>query len=184
MAQAAIQTAGGRPNPSVSATPGLNFSHVNAAPGLSPWIPVVSFDVPVETAGKRGHRIAQAEHLSESARLNIAATAWHVRAGVRSSLLDYTAARQREALLQDEISIQRQIIALLDQQIQAGAMAGPEAVSFRIALQKAQLDLADAQRERAESRAHSGGVHRHAGPRAGRRGIVACFSRRRRRGPA
>ena len=120
----------------------------------SPWLPTISFDVPLETAGKRGHRIAQAEHLSESARLNIAVTAWHVRAGVRSSLLDLSATRQREALLQNEISIQRQIIALLDQQIQTGAMAGPEAVPFRIALQKSQLDLADAQRESAESRAH------------------------------
>jgi outer membrane protein TolC len=152
-AKAGIQTAGGRPNPSVTATPGLNFSHVNAQYGLSPWLPAISFDVPVETAGKRGHRIAQAEQLSESARLNIAATAWHVRAGVRSSLLDYSAARQREALLQNEISIQEQVIALLDQQIRAGAMAGSEVVSFRIALQKSRLELADAQRERAESRA-------------------------------
>ena len=153
VARAAIQTAGGRPNPSVSLTPGVNLSHINAAPGLSPWIPVVSFDVPLETAGKRGHRIAQAEHLSESARLNIAATAWHVRAGVRASLLDFSAARRREALLQEQIAIQQQIVPLLDQQIQAGAMAGSEAVPFRIALQKTQLELADAQRERAESRA-------------------------------
>jgi outer membrane protein TolC len=153
VARAAIQTAGGRPNPSVSVTPGLNFSHVNAQYGLSPWLPTVSFDVPLETAGKRGHRIAQAEQLSESARLNIAVTAWHVRAGVRASLLDLSAARQREALLQEEISIQRQIVALLEQQIQAGAMAGTEAAPFRIALQKSQLDLADSQRESAEARA-------------------------------
>ena len=154
VARAAIQTAGGRPNPTLNVTPGLNFSHVNAAPGLSPWFPTVSFDVPLETAGKRGYRITQARQLSESARLNIAVTAWQVRAKVRSSLLDYSAARQREALLQNEISIQQQVIALLDQQIRAGAMAAQEAVSFRIALQKSRLDLADAQRESAESRAH------------------------------
>ena len=153
VARAGIQTAGGRPNPTVSVTPGLNFSHVNAAPGLSPWFPAISFDLPVETAGKRSHRIAQAGHLTESARLNIAVAAWHVRAGVRAALLDYSAARQREALLQAQIPIQRQIITLLEQQIQAGAMAGPEAVPFRIAFQKTQLDLADAQRESAESRA-------------------------------
>jgi outer membrane protein TolC len=152
--QAAIQTAGGRLNPTLNVTPGLNFSHVNAAPGLSPWFPTVSLDVPLETAGKRGYRIAQARQLSESARLNIAATARQVRAGVRSSLLDFSAARRREALLQNEISIQQQVITLLDQQIQAGAMAAQEAVSFRIALQKSRLDLADAQREGAESRAH------------------------------
>jgi outer membrane protein TolC len=138
----------------LNVTPALNFSHVNAQYGLSPWLPAVSFDLPLETAGKRGHRIAQARQLSESARLNIAATAWHVRAGVRVGLLDFSAARQREALLQNQISIQQQIIALLEQQIQAGALAGSEAVTFRIALQKTQLDLADTQREGAESRAH------------------------------
>ena len=154
VAQAAIQTAGGRPDPALTVTPALNFSHVNAQYGLSPWLPAVSFDLPLETAGKRGHRIAQARQLSESARLNIAAAAWQVRAGVRASLLDFSAAEQREALLQNQISIQQQIIALLEQQIQAGALAAPEAVAFRIALQKTQLDLADAQRECAESRAH------------------------------
>jgi outer membrane protein TolC len=76
-----------------------------------------------------------------------------VRAGVRVGLLDFSAARQREALLQNEISIQQQVIALLEQQIQAGAMAAQEAVSFRLALQKTRLDLADARREGAESRA-------------------------------
>ena len=154
VAQAAIRTAGGRPNPTLNVTPGLNFSHVNAAPGLSPWFPAVSLDVPLETAGKRGYRIAQAKHVSESARLNIAVTAWQVRANVRASLLDYAAGRQREALLQNQITIQERIIPLLEQQIRAGAMAGPEAVPFRIALQKMRLDLADAQRESAESRAH------------------------------
>ncbi|HXR07880.1 MAG TPA: TolC family protein [Candidatus Acidoferrum sp.] len=154
VAQAAIQTAGGRPNPTLSVDPAYNFSHVNAQYGLTPWLPTVSLDVPLETAGKRGHRIAQARQLSESARLNIAATAWQVRGKVRQALLDLSAARQREALLQDQISIQRQILALLDQQIQAGALAGVEAVAFRIALQKTQLDVADAQRDAADARAH------------------------------
>jgi len=153
VARAGIQTAGGRPNPTLSIAPGLNFNHVNAAPGLSPWMPAVNLDVPLETAGKRGHRIRQAEQLSESARLNIAATAWQVRGRVRSSLLDFTAARQREALLQNQVSIQEQIVTLLNEQIQAGAAAGSEAVSFRINLQKARLDLADLQRQRAEARA-------------------------------
>ena len=57
VARAGIQTAGGRPNPTLSVAPGYNFNHINAAPGLSPWFPVVSLDVPIETAGKRGDRI-------------------------------------------------------------------------------------------------------------------------------
>jgi outer membrane protein TolC len=153
VALAGIQAAGQRPNPTLNMTPGYNFSHVNAQAGLSPWLPLANIDVPLETAGKRRYRIAQAEHLSESARLNILATAWHVRAQVRSSLLDFIAAGQRETLLQKEIAIQEQIVGLLDQRVRAGALAAMEVVAFRISLQKARLDMADAERARAEAHA-------------------------------
>jgi hypothetical protein len=49
--QGEIKTASGRPNPSVTAGPGYNF---NAPQGVNPWLPFVNFDLPVETAGKRG----------------------------------------------------------------------------------------------------------------------------------
>ena len=149
VARAGIETAGARPNPTLSVAPGLNLT----TPEPSPWIPVATLDVPIETAGKRGKRIAQAQRLSDSARLNIAVTAWQVRGRVRASLLDFSAAQQRAALLQDQISMQEQIVRLMEQQVQAGAAAGSEIVTFRIALQKARLDLAEAQRQRAEARA-------------------------------
>src|SRR6202522_3335923 len=69
------KTAAERPNPTVSAQPGYDFSPTGA---VNPWIPGVSFDVPIETMGKRGYRKAQAAHLSESARLGIATAAWQV----------------------------------------------------------------------------------------------------------
>jgi outer membrane protein TolC len=153
VARAGVLTAGGRPNPTVSVTPGLNLSHINAAPGLSPWIPVINFDVPLETAGKRGYRVRQATALSESARLNIAGVAWRVRGGVRSALNDYIADGRREALLQPLISIQQQILTLMQQQVQAGAAAGSEMAPMRVALQKSQVQIADARRQRAEDRA-------------------------------
>ena len=106
-----------------------------------------------QTAGKRAKRIAQARHLSDSARLNIAATAWEVRAKLRAGLLDFSAAQQRQALLQDQVSLQEQVTGLMDQQAQAGALAANEVVAFRIALQKSRLDLVDTQRQQAEARA-------------------------------
>ncbi len=152
LAQAGVKTAGGRPNPSLNATPGYNFSHINAAPGLSPWFPSVTLDVPVETAGKRGKRIAAAESFGESARLNVAAIAWQVRSNLRVSLLDFTAARQREALLDKQLAFQEQIVALLRQRLQAGAVTSSEVALARVALEKTRLDLNDARRQRAESR--------------------------------
>src|SRR3954447_9398049 len=60
--QGGIKTAGGRPNPTLSLVPGYDTTH---NPGLSPWFPMVSFDHLIETAGKRGKRIAAAEQESE-----------------------------------------------------------------------------------------------------------------------
>ena len=149
VAQAGNKTAGGRPNPTLSLVPGYD-----TAGGLaSPWFPAVSLDVPIETAGKRGKRIAAAKHLSEAARLNLATVAWKVRSDLRSSLLVFSAAQRREALLEKQISVQEKIVALLDQQIQAGAIAGSEAAAPHIALQKLRLDFAAAQSQRAEARA-------------------------------
>ena len=63
-AQAARITAGQRPNPSISLTP----AH-DAVPGTpSPWIVPLALDWPIETAGKRGYRMAQARALASAAR--------------------------------------------------------------------------------------------------------------------
>ena len=142
VAQAGIKTAGGRPNPTLALVPGYDTTH---NPGISPWFPAVSFDLPLETMGKRGKRIAAAEGLSESARLNIATTARQVRSNLRLALLDFAAAQKREALLQKQIALQEEIVKRIEQQVQAGAMASSEAVTFRIALQKLRLDFANAQ---------------------------------------
>ncbi len=153
VAQAGIATAGGRINPTLSVSPAYNFSHVNAQPGLSPWLPTVSLDVPIETAGKRSKRIAQAQNVSEAARLDIIATAWDIRGKVRGSLLNIDAAQQRQLLLQKQIEAQEQVVQLMEKQVQAGAATPSEIVTFRIALQRARLDLADAQRQKTEARA-------------------------------
>src|SRR5436189_239212 len=79
--------------------------------GVSPWLPSITFDVPIETAGKRGHRVARARELSEAARLNIATTAWQVRSRLRAALLDWTSASRRQELLRQQQSLQEKIVA-------------------------------------------------------------------------
>ncbi len=141
VAQAGDKTAGGRPNPTLSLTPGFDATH---NPGLSPWFPGLSFDLPLETAGKRGHRIAVAEHLSESARFNLAAVAWQIRGNLRTRRLEFAAAYERVQLLTDQLSLQEHILQSLEQQADAGAIAKSELAARRVALQKARLDSADA----------------------------------------
>src|SRR5215469_9691849 len=77
-------TAGERPNPTVSVTPAYD-RQIPDAP--SPWILPITFDIPIETAGKRSKRIAQAKDLAESARWDFIAAAWQTRSHVRSALL-------------------------------------------------------------------------------------------------
>ncbi len=150
VAQAEVQTAGGRPNPTLTAGPGYNFS---AAGGLTPWMPFGSLDLPIETAGKRRHRIARAEHLSAAVRLNLATTAWSVRSSVRAGLLDVATARRRADILSAQTSLAQQIVVSLEQRRQAGATSGAELGVAHVARARTQTELADARRQLAEANA-------------------------------
>lgn len=149
VATAGIKTAAGRPNPTASVTPGYNF---NAASGISPWFPGFVFDVPIETAGKRGTRISRAEHLAESSRQNVTTVAWQVRSNLRTALINLTTAERRRDLLQQQLKVQKRIAELLEQRRRAGAASAVEISAARIALTKLQADDADAQRQMADAR--------------------------------
>jgi outer membrane protein TolC len=109
-------------------------------------------DVPIETAGKRKYRRAEAAQLAEAARLNIANVAWQVRSELRTALIEFSSAEQHQKLLQRQVDLQNRVVSLLQQQVQAGAIASSQAVPFRIALIRARLDLIDAQRIASEAR--------------------------------
>ena len=143
-------TAGGRPNPVLGVTPGYSG---NPPRGVSPWFPSVTLDVPIETAGKRGYRLAHAGHLSEVARLNLATAAWQVRSAVRAALLESAVADRRAALLRDNVALQQGVLTLLEQRLAAGAVGVTELAPFRITLIKARAEAADAQRLATEARA-------------------------------
>ena len=149
-ARAGIVTAGARPNPTLGFTPQYVFN----PGGEPPWVATLNLDIPIETAGKRGSRIEQAKHLSESARLDIAAKAWQVRSQLRISVIDFTSAARRESLLRKQLAVQEQVVASLEQRRQAGALASAEITPARLLLQKVRLDLGDAQRQQVEARAH------------------------------
>ena len=143
-------TAAGRPNPTLSAGPEYNF---NAASGLTPWIANLNLDWPVETAGKRGKRIARAETLSTAARLRLAVAAWQVRSRLRAALLEHAAARNREQLLLAQVTVQEKIVERLESKIRAGAATRLEASPARIALAKVRVEAGAARSASAEARA-------------------------------
>ncbi len=150
VAKAGALTAGARPNPSVSFSPGYDTQ----IPGnYSPWLIPLTFDVPIETAGKRGKRIAEAEKIAESARWNFVMAAWQIRSNVRDALFDFQMSGRRAALLQKQFAAQTEIVKLLQQRLDAGAIARPELTLAQIALNKSQLDLSAAQAKRDDAHA-------------------------------
>ncbi|MBI5773495.1 MAG: TolC family protein [Verrucomicrobia bacterium] len=148
VAEAGKVTAGQRPNPSVSVSPGYNFTTTRP----TPWIVATSLDVPIETAGKRGKRLAQAQHLSEAARLAIATTAWDVRARLRRALLEFWSTQEAEAALAAQHAAQQDIVRLLEAARTAGASTLVEVTRERIASEQTRVALLDAQNRRTTAR--------------------------------
>jgi len=144
--------AGTRPNPTLSAGPQYAL---NPAQGVTPWLAMVDFDLPIETAGKRGYRMAQARHLAAAARQGILTAAWQARGNLRAALLDRAAAAQRGRLLRRQIELQEQALQRLTLKIEAGALAGSEALPHRVLLQRARLELGAAARQELEARART-----------------------------
>lgn len=140
-AAATIGTAGGRPNPVLGLQPGYSL---NAVPPTPPWIPGGTIDVPIETAGKRRKRMAQAALLAESARLTVTSTAWQIRTTVRTAFIELATAEKRHDILGEQLRTQDTIVELMQQRIEAGAVSASELVPPRIARTKLQVDVAAA----------------------------------------
>jgi cobalt-zinc-cadmium efflux system outer membrane protein len=144
-----VITAGARPNPSISATPEYT---VNPASGMTPWIATIQLDMPIETAGKRRHRITRAEQLSEALFLELASSAWKVRSEVRSSLIDWTSAQRAVELLQHQQEFQSNVVAALEKRLAAGAVANTDVTLARLALSKTLVSAGEAKARSAEAR--------------------------------
>jgi len=139
--RAAEITAGARPNPSVSVTPAYD-SQIPDNP--SPWIVPLTFDIPIETAGKRGKRIAEAKDESEAARWDLIGQIWETRSHVRTALLNLYAAQREESLLARQEMAQSNVMRLLEGQLSLGSASSYDVTQARVALETTQLAREDA----------------------------------------
>jgi len=142
-AEAATITAGARPNPTVSIAPGVP----------SPWLMNLDFSLPIETAGKRGHRIQAARSLDQAAQFDVADAAWKVRSGVRLALLNFVLASRNLDALRVEEEVRGEQVKLLEQRLAVGEIARPEVDTARIELAKTHLAMSAAEGSANESRA-------------------------------
>jgi cobalt-zinc-cadmium efflux system outer membrane protein len=137
-ARAAEITAGESPNPSLIATP----TYDTTTP--PPWIPGVSFDIPVETAGKRGKRVAQAKSASEAAKWNFVSAAWQARSKLRAALMSLRAAKENQSLLEHQVLAQSNVVRLVKGQFAAGSASSSDVATAQIASDLTQLSRLDA----------------------------------------
>ena len=148
-AVAGVRTAQARPNPTFAFTPGYNQDSVA---GVTPWILDYALDFPIELAGKRGHRTAEAQQQAEAARLEVARIAWSARAAVRRALSELHAAEATAELWRGQKPLLAQAAQLVDFQVKAGEVSPLEAAQARIALSRAELAARESERAVAQAR--------------------------------
>jgi outer membrane protein TolC len=147
VADAAIKTAAMKPNPSVGADAGYETAVE------SPYLLGFDFSLPIETAGKRGYRIAEAEHLSEAGRIRVAEAAWAVRSRVRRALVDLVFAQEIAATMRNQESLQSKYTDLLEARFHAGEIPLPEVTTARIDLTNSRQALRAAEGQVGTARA-------------------------------
>jgi cobalt-zinc-cadmium efflux system outer membrane protein len=141
--EAAITTAGAHPNPTVSVAPGIP----------TPYLLTLDFAIPIETAGKRGHRIQVAQSLSRAAQLDLADSAWTVRNGVRTALLNYFLAARNLDLYHREAQVREDHIAILQKIFSAGEIPRLELDSPQMELSKTRVLIASTEGQVADAKA-------------------------------
>jgi outer membrane protein TolC len=142
-ADAAILTAGARPNPTLGISPGFP----------SPYLMTLDFAVPIETAGKRGYRVARARNLDQAARLDLADSAWTVMSGIRVALLDHLLASRKLALLRSEEQSRADQLKILEQIRSAGEIPRFDVDVARVENSKTEMAIRAAEGQAAETRA-------------------------------
>jgi cobalt-zinc-cadmium efflux system outer membrane protein len=137
-AAVAVQTASQRPNPTLQ----LPFGYTtNPKRGESPYTLGLGLDIPLETAGKRGYRAAQARQLSVAAQWEVGQTAWQVRSRLRAQLLNWFAAQQHSKILDRQVQARQQVVQMLQKRLSVGAASAPQAQQEQALLTQNRLDF-------------------------------------------
>ncbi len=150
VARGGVLTAGGRPNPTLTAGSGYNATTPTSE--VTPWIPEAALELPIEVAGKRGIRVAEATQRSEAARLNLLTAAWQVRGRVRQAFLTLYVARRTDSLLARQREIRTETVRILEAQRQAGEVSPIDVTQARVALAASRVAALDAAQAAARAR--------------------------------
>lgn len=126
-ARAALRTAAERPNPTASA----GVEHKATGGNGSPWVATLSLDVPIETAGKRGARVSQAQALTAAAAADVDQAVWNVRTRAARAAVDLAASRKLAEVRGNEVELREEIVAMLEKRLEVGEAAQPDVTRVR-----------------------------------------------------
>lgn len=138
-ARAAIWSAGARPNPSLS----VGVQHTEGVP--RPWAFSAGLGLPIETGGKRSHRIRIAEAQAKAAELRVAETAWRLRLDIHRQVLAWQAAREAAAIAQGESRLLAELLQVQDRRLSLGEVGRPERDATLLAARHAEDQARQAQ---------------------------------------
>ena len=154
-AQAAVVTAGQRPNPTLSLAAAFGTAAAAGAipAGAAPVTLGPVIDFLFETGDKREYRSAAARHRAAAARQDLRTATWQVRGRVRGALIDLWSAEGRLSLMHRRLALQDELVGLSADRLAAGAAASPEISRERVQRGQLALGLRDAEAARADARA-------------------------------
>jgi len=154
-ADAAVTTAGQRPNPTLQ----LPLQRtLNPKDGESSWTLGLALDIPVETHGKRDYRIAEAGSRAAAARLQLANLAWSLRSQLREQLLALESNAEKTRLLEQQVELDRSLVALLQKRLAQGYVAARDLIQQQLALIQSNRELLGARKEAGAARARLAGL--------------------------
>jgi len=113
----------------------------NANDDISPYTYGLSIDIPVVTANKRSIRIENAQHLSESAKLEVAQTAWNLRAQVATTYYELQFNQAQLRALAQELAYRQDIVAMYQKRQDLGLASKVELSHAKLLLQSTNTDL-------------------------------------------
>jgi outer membrane protein TolC len=127
---------------------------VSIAPGIpTPYLLTLDFSFPIETAGKRGYRIQVTHSLDQAARFDLADSAWTIRSGVRTALLNYLLASRTLESFRSEEKVREDQVNILEQIFSAGGISRQRVDLARIELSKTHVAIITAEGQVSEAKA-------------------------------
>lgn len=131
-AQLAESSAAERTTPTING----NIAHSDDQdPTKKPFAFGLSIDIPIETANKRDIRIENAQHLSQTAKLEIAQTAWQLRSKLVQVFSEYQYNQTQLRFLNEEALRKQEIVSILQKRVSLGEANNVELSNAKLQLQ-------------------------------------------------